>query len=267
MYRYGNPTVRRWAKKCKNGSIGIETEAASYGGIAKKTVYFAALTMLIAIICDLALWYALLNFDTTDVETLSRILIYLGIALIVAAVVMIICSIVIAIAPKTTKICGTVYSVIQGAFLGLIAAFVDIFIPFASIAALLGTAIMFVVCLLLNKSGVRVKSSVWRVIFAAALSFIVLELLVLALSYFTGLGSALFNWIQILSCLLCIVFACVTIMWDLQNVNYLVENGADKRYEWAVAFALVTSLVYLYIQMLELLLRLAALFSKSKSKK
>ena len=264
MFRYGNPTVRRWAKKSASGALGIETDAATYGGIAKKAVYFAALTILIAIVCEVALWYGLLNINTTDVDTLARVLMYFGIGLIVASVVMIVCSIVIAFAPKATKVCGTIYSVIQGAFLGLLAGMVDLFIPFASLAALLGTVIMFVFCLLLNKSGVRVKGSVFRVVLAAFVSFIVIELLVLGLSYLTGMGSTLFNWVQVLACLFCIVFACITILWDLQNIHYLVENGADKRYEWPVAFALVTSLVYLYIEILELLMRLVAIFGSKR---
>ena len=265
MYRYGNPSVRKWARRSQSGQLNVESEAASYGGIAKKTLYFAALTLLIAIVSDVALWYGLMKFNTTDVDTLTRILTYLGIGVGVASIVMIVCTLVIAFVPSSTKICGTIYAVIHGAFLGLIAGIVDLFMPFVSLAALLGTVVLFVCCLLLNKSGVKLKGNVWRVMLAAFVSFVLIELVMFAISFFADV-SGLFNWVQIVSCFLCIAFACITIVWDLQNVNVLVENGADKSYEWPVAFALVTSLVYLYIQILELLVRLAALFKNSKSK-
>lgn len=54
------------------------------------------------------------------------------------------------------------------------------------------------------------------------------------------------------------------LMWDMQNIDYLVKSGADKKYEWNVAFSLVTTLIYLYVEMLELLLRLVMLFGKNK---
>ena len=71
-------------------------------------------------------------------------------------------------------------------------------------------------------------------------------------------------WVEAISSLLFIAMACATIIWDLQNVETLVEAGVDASYEWPVAYALTTSLVYLYIQILQLILRFLALFFAKK---
>ena len=49
------------------------------------------------------------------------------------------------------------------------------------------------------------------------------------------------------------------IMVDLNNMHLLEENGADKKYEWYAAFSLVTTLMWLYLEILELLMKLALL--------
>ncbi len=55
------------------------------------------------------------------------------------------------------------------------------------------------------------------------------------------------------------------LFWDLQNIDYIVQSGADKKYEWNVAFSLVTTLIYMYVEILELLVRIMALFSRNKN--
>ncbi|MCM1043203.1 MAG: Bax inhibitor-1/YccA family protein, partial [Corallococcus sp.] len=61
-----------------------------------------------------------------------------------------------------------------------------------------------------------------------------------------------------------VMWATFMIMIDLNNVNNLVEYGADKKYEWLAAFSLVTTLMWLYLEVLELLMKLIALFGKKE---
>ena len=72
-------------------------------------------------------------------------------------------------------------------------------------------------------------------------------------------------WIQTAISAICVIWAAIMLTWDLQNIDYLVQSGADKKYEWNFAFSLVTTLVYLYVEILELLLRLVVLFGNKKN--
>lgn len=54
-------------------------------------------------------------------------------------------------------------------------------------------------------------------------------------------------------------------MSDLQSAEAMVTGGIDKRYEWNVAFAIVTTLIYIYLEILELLVRIAAIFGRNKN--
>ena len=105
-----------------------------------------------------------------------------------------------------------------------------------------------------------------RVLTLSLLCFVLVELIMLPIMLFTqveGMYTALI-WIQAIATFICIIFASITIIYDLQSIDYMVQGGADRKYEWPVAFSLTTSLVYLYLQILQLLMRFLALFSSKK---
>ena len=72
-------------------------------------------------------------------------------------------------------------------------------------------------------------------------------------------------WIEIIVSAVCIILATIMLMSDLQSAEAMVTGGIDKRYEWNVAFAIVTTLIYIYLEILELLVRIAAIFGRNKN--
>ena len=266
MFRYGNPSVSRWARRCGTGNLAVECDAATYRGVIGKTALLVAITIVSAIATMFATTYGIFKFaETLEISDIAVIGFIVGVA--VAVVLMIVCSIGIAVSPKTAKVFGPIYAIIQGAFLGFIAAFLDMILPFVTVAAMLGTVIVFVVCMLLYRViGVRIKSNFVRVLAISLMCFVLAEVIVVPIMLFAqieGFYNALI-WIQAISTFICIVFASITIIYDLQSIDYMVQVGADRQYEWPVAFSLTTSLVYLYLQILQLLLRIFALFATRK---
>lgn len=268
MFRYGNPSVRRWVKKSEAGNLTVDYASATYRGVIAKTALLIGLTILSAILTMYVTQYGIFQIAETGEISQAAITGFI-IGLIVAVVLMLVCSIGIAVAPKTAKIFGPIYAIIQGAFLGFIAAFLNMLLPFVTFAAMLGTAIVFVVCILLYKTvGVRIKSNFLRVLATSFLCFVLVELIIIPIMLFVpteGVYTALI-WIQAITTFICIIFASITIIYDLQSIDYIVQSGADSKYEWPVAFSLVTSLIYLYIKILELLVRIFALFAASKKR-
>ena len=257
--RIGNPSLRRWVAKSRRGEIGAEVEAATYKGVYGKAVLFALLTIVSAIVVEMSVLWAFNN------EFIEETIVIIGIATVVAAVLLVIIALVITFAPSTAKVLGIIYSVLQGGLLGLLSLIVDIFYTGIAFAAFLGTAIVFVMSIAVNRLfKVKISSRFIRGLMVAFFSIALVQLVMWVMSLVGVFNYTAILWVQLIASALCIIWATIMLTWDLQNIDYLVQSGADKKYEWNVAFSLVTTLVYLYVEILELLLRIVALFNNKK---
>lgn len=260
--RMGNPSLRRWMTKSDRGEMGVEIQPATYKGVYGKAAIYGVLTIVAALATELAVYLCMKN-------NLAGALAWVGIGTAACALPLIIMSLVIAFVPSTAKVLGIIYSILQGGLLGCLSLFIDTFVGFGiSIAALLGTAIVFLISVAVNKlMEVKISSKFMRGVMIAFFSLIIVELVMWALTafgVFTYENTA-YWWIQLAISAVCVIWATIMLTWDLQNIDFLVKNGADKKYEWNVAFSLVTTLVYLYVEILELILRLVMLLGRNKN--
>lgn len=254
--RMGNPAVRRFVKQAESGQLGAADKRATYLGVYLKAALYAGLTIIAAVITELFVLHAI---STGDGNALTAV----GIASFACFVPLIIISFVIVFVPSTAKVLGCIYALIQGGLLGLMATFVDMFYPGIAFAAFIGTAIVFLVAIVVNSVfKVRISSGFVRGLMVALISLVALELVMLVMSLFGVFSFRQYIWLQIGISALCIIWATVMLFWDLSNIDSIVQSGADKKYEWNVAFSLVTTLIYLYIEILEMLVRFAVLFSR-----
>ncbi len=259
--RMGNPSMRRLVRRAEAGEAAIDSSPATYGGIALKSVYFCVLTIVAAVVSALLFRYAIV---IESEKLLMAILISMG----VCAALMLVLSLVVAFAPSSVKVAGSLFAIFQGAFLGVIVFFLETMFPGVAFAAVLGTLIVFVVSVALNRVlSVRVSSRFVRVLLVAFASLILVELVLmiyaLVSNQFSAIFATVYFWIQLAISAFCVIYASILLMWDLQSASYIVETGADKSFEWQVSFSLVTTLVYLYIEILELIVRFAMLFGKN----
>lgn len=258
--RMGNPSVRRWASKSGSVPLNPEVTPVTYKGVYGKTAILALLTIVAAVATEFLILNAIANANWEFIVTAS-------IAASVSFIPMLIMALVIAFVPSSAKYLAPVYSVLQGALLGSVALFVDMVYPGIAFAAFLGTAIVFIVCVLVNRFlEVKINNRFMRGMLIAFFSLIVVELIMYVLSLFGvfSFSDTTFIVIQIVISFVCIAWATIMMMWDLQSIDVCVQNGMDKKLEWNLAFSLVTTLVYLYIEILELLLRFLALFNRNK---
>lgn len=256
--RMANPALRRWAKKSSSGAMGVETKAASYGGIYLKAALYAVITIVAAVATEVIVLNAI---GAGNYEAL----LYIGIAALASALPLLIIALVITFVPTTVKVLGVIYAAVQGALLGLFATLIDIFYPGIAFAAFLATAVVFLVSLLVNKLfSVKISRGFVRGLMVAFISLLVIELVMGLLSLVGVFDYAAYFWVQFIVCSLSIVWATVMLFWDLQTIDMMVHTGADKKYEWNIAFSLVTTLIYLYVEILELFIRLVAIFGKSR---
>lgn len=258
--RMGNPSMRKLVRRAEAGEVVIDSSPATYGGIALKSVYFCVLTIVAAVVSALLFRYAIAKEDP---KFLMAILISAG----VCAVLMLILSLVVAFAPKTVKVAGSLFAIFQGAFLGVMVYLLETMFPGVAFAAVLGTLLVFIISVALNRVlSVRVTSRILRVVIVGFTCLLLVELVMLVVALCGAVDMEFFKaywWVQLIASAFCVFYAAILLMWDLQSASHIVEIGADKSFEWQVSFSLVTTLVYLYVEILELLVRFAMLFSKN----
>lgn len=255
--RLGNPAVRRLVRQSDNGQLGCVEEVATYKGVYLKAALFALVTIVAAILTDVLLVYAVAN------GYIGQALMALGIGAAVSAIVLLVVALVITFVPSTAKWLGFIYVILQGALLGITSLLIDLVYPGISLAAFAGTLIVFLTALLVNSVfKVRISSKFVRGMLVAFISLALVQLIMFVVSFFGYYDYKAVLWIQLIVSALCIIWATLMLFWDLANIDYIVEARADKKFEWIVAFSLVTTLIYLYVEILELLVRLFALFSK-----
>lgn len=167
--------------------------------------------------------------------------------------------------PKTAGVLGIIYCVLEGLVMGVISALFDLLLPGIAIMAFIGTCIVFLVSLLVfNLLGQKLSGNFVKFVLISFISIILLEGLGYILSLFVPAFEAVMSniWVQLAISAVMILWASFMILVDLNNMKRLVEYNADKKYEWLAAFSLVTTLIWLYLEILELLAKIALIAKK-----
>lgn len=147
------------------------------------------------------------------------------------------------------------YAAAEGLFLGGITGIFEHYFPGIALQAVLGTTLVFITMLVVYRTGaVRVTPKLTRWIIGATAGAAGLMLINLLLSLFgvdTGLRSA--GPLGIAVSLLFIGIAAFNFLLDFDMADQLIRTGAPSRMAWYVAFGLLVTLVWLYLEILRLL--------------
>jgi len=149
------------------------------------------------------------------------------------------------------------YSVCMGIALGAITGVFESNPQFDGIGtqAVIGTAGVFMGMLVVYKTGaVRVTPKFTKWLMGAMIGVVVLMLVNLVLSLFgvsTGLREA--GPLGIIFSLVCIGVASFSLLLDFDQADQAIKGGAPAKLAWYIAFGLMTTLVWLYIEILRLL--------------
>jgi uncharacterized YccA/Bax inhibitor family protein len=122
--------------------------------------------------------------------------------------------------------------------------------------AVIGTAGVFVGMLVVYKTGaVRVTPKFTKWLMGALIGVTVLAVFNLIFSFFIpgGLGVREPSLIGYLFSIVCIGVAAFSLLLDFDMADRAVRDGAPAKFAWYIAFGLMTTLVWLYIEILRLL--------------
>lgn len=172
-----------------------------------------------------------------------------------AAIVGLVLGLVITFKQVTSPAVIMAYAAIEGVFLGGISQAFDARYPGIVVQAVVGTVAVTGVMLALYRSGkIRVTPQFTKMVVGATIGFFVLIMVNLVAGFFVDGGLGLRQGpIGIVFGLFAIGLASLNLVLDFDLIERGARQGAPARYGWFAAFAVLVTLVWLYIEMLRLL--------------
>ena len=123
--------------------------------------------------------------------------------------------------------------------------------------AVIGTFVAFGTMLFLYKSGIiKVNGKFKKVFMVAMVSYLVIAVASLISSFFGVGGGWGFYGVSGLGLLLCIAgvgLASFSLVMDFELITQSIAAGAPEKESWRMAFGLMVTLVWLYLELLRLL--------------
>ena len=224
-----------------------EVDCATYKGVTLKTCILLGISVLIAIFTAFMLPSILVNNPAMFYTTLT-----------VSSIVGFISVIVGRFSERLAKYFAVIYAVCEGLFLGSISAIAESLIPGAVTTAIFSTIIIFAVMLVLFGTGIMKVGSKFRTIcLGMTIGAIAIVFMMSIFSLFITDYTAYLN-IMILVEFILLIYGAITLTLNFKEAQYVVESGASKAAEWSVSLGLLVSIIYIYIEVLRLIILLAA---------
>ena len=176
-------------------------------------------------------------------------------AMIGGLVVGLVISLVIIFRQKPSGPLTLIYSAAEGVFLGALSGVFEVIYPGIALQAIIGTVGVFIGMLVVYKTGaVKVTPKLTKWIVGAVVGVAILMLFNLISSLAFGFnplrdGSPL----AIAFSILCIGIAAFSFLLDFDQADRMIREGMPSKWAWYTAFGLMTTLVWLYLEILRLL--------------
>ncbi|CAM5520703.1 Bax inhibitor-1/YccA family protein [Streptomyces abikoensis] len=148
------------------------------------------------------------------------------------------------------------YAALEGLFLGVVSKAYNHFAQGAPVQAVLGTILVSVGVLIAYKTRlIRVDRRFVRFVTAALIGFVLLTMVNLLFAVFGG-GDGLglrTGWLGVLVGIAGVLIGAAVLAIDFKQVEDGIQYGAPREESWMAAFGLTVSLVWIYVQMLQLI--------------
>ena len=258
---HSNPVLSRLSKITDR----VETDAASYQGIAWKTTYFLLIT-LVGIVVQLLVKLALAGepiLETIQIYETFTLTISGKEAGILVGVLLVglVCELLGIFVRKTIPVTGTLYSLSQGYVISFLVFNVLKGYEYLGLEALLLTVAVVAVMSWLYSSGIVKADKKFRTVL---LSLLIGSIGLGVLSFAGSLIPATRPYVQamtqnpvvsIIVDVLGLVIAALFLISDFSIIDQCVQEGYPREYEWSAAFGLVFTVIWIYFKILDLLMR------------
>jgi len=147
------------------------------------------------------------------------------------------------------------YAIAEGIFLGAITGVFNQWYPGIAAQAIVGTLGVFGGMLVVYKTGaIRVTPRLTKMIIGGIIGVAVLMLFNLVMGLFgVNIGLRDGGTMAIVFSIICIALASFSFLLDFDSIDKAIKQGAPANTSWYFAFALMVTLVWLYLEILRLL--------------
>jgi uncharacterized YccA/Bax inhibitor family protein len=232
------------------------TTASSEVMTVNGTINKTALSLLLVIAAALFTWNKFFNAVTPEAG-MSAVIPWLAIGGIGGFIT----AIVTVFRPKSAGISTPIYAVLQGLLLGGLSAILEASYSGIVMRAVALTLAVFAAMLFFYRSGIiKVTKKFMMGVFAATAGIAVVYLV----SFVAGMFGAQLGFLHgnsnlsIGISLVVVAVAALNLVLDFNFIERSAEQGAPKYMEWYGAFGLMVTLVWLYLEILRLLSKLAS---------
>ena len=161
--------------------------------------------------------------------------------------------------PQWSMVLAPIYALLQGAFVGAISAYFNAQHPGIALAAAGGTAATLSGLLFAYQIGlIRATDTFKRVVISATIGIAIFYVVMMVLRMF-GVQMPAINGSGLLGIgfsVFVVIIAALNLILDFDVIEQGAQNGAPKYMEWYGAFALMVTLIWLYLEILRLLAKI-----------
>ena len=158
------------------------------------------------------------------------------------------------------------YALVQGVFLGGISAWYQSAFgaqnPYLVQQAVIGTLVAFGVMLALYQTRIiKVNGTFMKVMLVSMVSYGLIAIASLIAALFGvggGWGFYGVGWLGILLCMFGVGLAAFSLALDFESIKQSIAYGLPQRESWRLAFGLMVTLIWLYLEILRLLAIIAS---------
>lgn len=225
--------------------------AASYTGIGIK----AGILLLFTILSGGFAWWLLTQAVQGDASKLATVITILSVSGIVTLISVIVASFI----PRVAMPFSILYTLGQGFTLGALTYVVELSFPGANIAmiAVVITILLFGIMLLLYTSRtIRATNRFRKIMYVGIFTILIGSIAIGISSIYEGPMFRVFagnTTISIIVSLFLITYGAFMLVLNFDQAEAIVEYGAPKNYEWTVALGLMITIIWIYVEVLRLL--------------
>lgn len=249
--KFGNPTLRSGLFE-KLGRATSDANAMTVDGAINKT----GILLLLVVLGGIFSWNLAGPFGEHST--------FLMPSMWGGVIIGFILALIISFKPTMAPVLSPIYALCEGVFLGAISVILNLRFPGIALQAIILTVLVATLMLVLYRFRIiKVTKRLASTIMIATMAVAIFYLGSFILSFF-GVDSPAFiggsmgsSWLGIGISVLVVVIAAFNLLLDFNFIEEGADYGAPKYMEWYGAFGLTVTLVWLYLEILKLLARLA----------
>jgi uncharacterized YccA/Bax inhibitor family protein len=170
----------------------------------------------------------------------------------ISLILIIVSSLLATFVPRLTPLFGSIYAFAYGALLGGVLILLNSYYPHVGTITVIATLILFAVTLIAYMIGaVKVTTVFNKVLTIGLISSLFLSLIFFGYSAIIG---AEIDIIILIISIIYVFFGTMMLISQFDQAERIVSQNAPKQYEWSVAFGLSTTIIFVFVNLLRIVL-------------